>query len=84
LPLAPCPQEGCGGSLVAKKGKGRRLFYGCSAYKEDGSGCGFVTWDKPVDRPCPQCNSLLIERNTREAGFQIACAKCDYRERGEG
>lgn len=27
-----CPEPGCGGELVKRKGKGRRAFYGCSNY----------------------------------------------------
>ncbi|HOW58502.1 MAG TPA: type I DNA topoisomerase [Candidatus Omnitrophota bacterium] len=27
-----CPEPGCGGELVKRKGKGRRSFYGCSNY----------------------------------------------------
>jgi len=33
-----CPQEGCGGNLVKRKGRKGRIFYGCSRYPK----CKFI------------------------------------------
>lgn len=38
-----CPKEGCGGYLVARKGKGGRKFYGCSNYPK----CDFIANQLP-------------------------------------
>jgi len=51
-----CPEEGCSGEIVRKRTKKRRIFYGCSNYPK----CSFVTWNKPVNKRCPQCNSCLL------------------------
>lgn len=51
-----CPEEGCPGEIVRKKTKKGRIFYGCSNYPK----CSFVTWNKPVDKKCPKCNSILV------------------------
>ncbi|WP_047981281.1 type I DNA topoisomerase [Ornithinibacillus contaminans] len=63
------------GSVVERKSKKRRVFYGCDRFPE----CDFVSWDKPIARPCPKCDSLLVEkRNKKET--QIQCTNCDYKE----
>ena len=51
-----CPEEGCPGEIVRKKTKKGRIFYGCSNYPK----CSFMTWNKPVDKKCPKCNSILV------------------------
>lgn len=38
-----CPKEGCTGTLVLKRSKGGRRFYGCSRYPD----CDFVSWKRP-------------------------------------
>lgn len=63
------------GEIVERKSKTKRLFYGCNQYPE----CDFVSWDKPISRPCPKCNELLVEKKLKK-GVQIQCTKCDYEE----
>ena len=63
------------GEIVERKSKTKRLFYGCNTYPE----CDFVSWDKPINRPCPKCSSLLVEKKIKK-GVQIQCTKCDYEE----
>lgn len=63
------------GEIVERKSKTKRLFYGCNTYPE----CDFVSWDKPISRPCPKCSSLLVEKKIKK-GVQIQCTKCDYEE----
>lgn len=63
------------GEIVERKSKTKRLFYGCNTYPE----CDFVSWDKPINRPCPKCSSLLVEKKIKK-GTQIQCTKCDYEE----
>ncbi len=65
------------GEIVERKSKTKRLFYGCNKYPD----CDFVSWDKPISRPCPKCSSLLVEKKLKK-GVQIQCtgADCDYEE----
>jgi len=63
------------GEIVERKSKTKRLFYGCNQYPE----CEFVSWDKPINRPCPKCSALLVEKKIKK-GVQIQCTKCDYEE----
>lgn len=63
------------GQIVERKSKTKRLFYGCDQYPE----CEFVSWDKPISRPCPKCSALLVEKKIKK-GVQIQCTKCDYEE----
>jgi len=72
-----CPEEGCPGEIVRKKTKKGRIFYGCSNYPK----CSFVTWNKPVDKKCPKCNSILVLDKNKKSGFYYKCSNsvCDYK-----
>ena len=65
------------GEIVERKSKTKRIFYGCNQYPE----CDFVSWDKPIARPCPKCSALLVEKKLKK-GVQIQCTNtdCDYEE----
>ncbi|WP_407272170.1 type I DNA topoisomerase [Radiobacillus sp. PE A8.2] len=63
------------GNVVERKTKKRRTFYGCDQYPE----CDFISWDKPISRPCPKCDELLVEKKMKK-GTQIHCTNCDYKE----
>lgn len=63
------------GEIVERKSKTKRIFYGCNRYPE----CDFVSWDKPINRPCPKCNELLVEKKIKK-GIQVQCTSCDYKE----
>ncbi|WP_059104623.1 type I DNA topoisomerase [Shouchella shacheensis] len=63
------------GNIVERKSKKRRIFYGCDRYPD----CEFVSWDKPIARPCPKCESLLIEKKSKKGVF-VTCTACDYEE----
>jgi DNA topoisomerase-1 len=67
-----CPK--CGRDIVKKISRKGKLFYGCSGYPE----CDQVYWYKPVDKKCPRCGSLLVER-----GRSLVCSnqECGYSER---
>jgi DNA topoisomerase I len=78
VPLAPCPVDGCGGQIVArkrKKGRGRE-FYGCTNYPT----CQFVTYFKPTDSLCPKCGKFLVEKEDKQRGTYKSCINptCDY------
>ncbi|MFS0643506.1 type I DNA topoisomerase [Siminovitchia sp. 179-K 8D1 HS] len=69
-----CPK--CGkGSVVERKSKKKRIFYGCDRYPE----CDFLSWDKPLERPCPKCDGLLVEKKMKK-GKQVQCSNCTYKE----
>ncbi|RWZ60503.1 type I DNA topoisomerase [Halobacillus fulvus] len=63
------------GEIVERKSKKNRTFYGCERYPE----CDFIAWDKPISRPCPRCDSLLVEKRSKK-GTQITCTSCEYKE----
>ncbi|RYG73883.1 type I DNA topoisomerase [Lentibacillus lipolyticus] len=63
------------GDVVERKSKKNRKFYGCDRYPE----CEFVTWDKPISRPCPKCGSFMVEKKTKKES-RVQCTNCDYRE----
>lgn len=63
------------GQLLERKSKTKRIFYGCDQFPE----CDFVSWDKPINRPCPKCEELLVEKKLKK-GIQIQCVSCDYKE----
>jgi len=63
------------GNIVERKSKKRRIFYGCDRYPE----CEFVSWDKPLERKCPKCEDMLVEKKLKK-GVQVQCVNCDYKE----
>lgn len=66
------------GNVVERKSKKKRTFFGCDTYPE----CDFISWDKPVSRPCPKCENLLVEKKAKK-GTQIQCTSCDYQEEAQ-
>ncbi len=72
-----CPR--CSKPLVERRGKKRKVFYGCSGYPE----CNYVLWDKPTGEPCKFCGEPLVKkRKGKSAKEVIACsnADCHYEE----
>jgi len=65
--IIKCPN--CDGKIVEKKSKRGKSFYGCNNYPN----CKTAYWDKPVGENCPECNSMLVEKNKK-----IKCSNCDY------
>jgi DNA topoisomerase-1 len=64
-----CPLD-CGGTLLRRKSKRGRYFYGCGSFPK----CRFATWDEPVDQPCPKCGKRVLLRKTRvKTGTVISC-----------
>lgn len=74
-----CPRPGCKGELVEKKSRRGKIFYGCDQYPT----CSFTAWNKPVNKPCPQCGArYLLEKTTKKQGTLHYCnaETCDYQE----
>ena len=71
-----CPQPGCAGSLVQRRTKKGRIFFGCNKYPD----CRFALWERPVKKSCPQCGAtFLVEKRSKE-GLKLICKQegCDY------
>ena len=66
-----CPL--CGGDIVVKMSKKGRRYYGCTNNPE----CQYFSWQRPVNKKCPRCDSLLYMK-----GKYLVCGKegCGYRE----
>ena len=65
-----CPEAGCDGYIGERRSKRGNVFYGCSNYPK----CNFVTWDKPVNKECPECEApFLVERTTKTKQPYLAC-----------
>jgi DNA topoisomerase-1 len=71
----PCPEKDCGGTLVERQSKRRKVFYSCSNYPK----CKFALWDKPVKQPCPACGApFLVSKFTKAKGPHLKCVKCNH------
>lgn len=66
--IMDCPL--CDGKVIEKKTKRGKIFYGCNHYPK----CKFASWDKPIPEKCPECGSILVEKNGH-----IQCSECDYK-----
>lgn len=69
IEIVACPN--CDGKILEKKTRKGKIFYGCSNYPK----CKTAYWDKPTDKKCPKCNSILLEKKEK-----LHCSECDYSE----
>lgn len=65
--ICSCPI--CEGKIIVKRTRRGKIFYGCNNYPT----CSVALWDMPTGEKCPECNSLLVEKNKK-----IKCSSCDY------
>ncbi|RKN86532.1 type I DNA topoisomerase [Paenibacillus ginsengarvi] len=63
------------GHVVERRSKKGRIFFGCDRYPE----CDYVSWDKPSGKACPNCETMLVEKNTK-AGHFLQCTECGHKE----
>ena len=62
-----CPK--CGGRILQLNSKKGRVFYAC----ENGTDCGFMSWEEPTDKKCEICGSSLFKKSAK--GAQPHCIK---------
>ena len=62
-----CPK--CDGTIVERKSRRGRNFFGCKNYPE----CDFVTWDVPQKEPCPKCGGLQLKHFYRNGRALLYC-----------
>lgn len=75
-----CPK--CGkGTLIKRKSKRGRVFYGCSHYPD----CDFVLWNQPIDKKCPDCGSIMVVKHYKKGPDKIFCSNpdCEKHKKGE-
>jgi DNA topoisomerase-1 len=75
-----CPKPDCGGFLSEKRSRKGKSFYGCSNYAK--TKCDFVTWDRPVPQPCPECNAPFLVKKENRKGTTLRCLTCTYKTGG--
>ncbi|WP_371371272.1 type I DNA topoisomerase [Sporomusa aerivorans] len=63
-----CPK--CGGAIVERQTKRRRIFYGCEHYPE----CDFNSWDLPLKENCPVCGAYMVRHKYKNGGFVSICS----------
>lgn len=75
-----CPREGCGGKIIEKTTRTKRVFFGCTSYPK----CNFASWDRPVATPCPMCNHpYMVEKSSKTKGDHIRCPECRHEQAEE-
>ncbi len=63
------------GEVVSKKSRRGKIFYGCNRYPA----CDQAFWNKPINVPCPQCQTLLTEKVLKKGTFHACSDKaCGY------
>jgi DNA topoisomerase-1 len=69
-----CPQ--CGGDLVERISKKKKVFYGCSNFPK----CQFTVNRRPIAQPCPDCGNLLVQYG----GDWAKCVACQCKVKLSG
>jgi DNA topoisomerase-1 len=69
-----CPL--CGGELVKKVSKKKKVFYGCSNFPK----CKFAVNRRPIAKPCPDCGNLLVQ----DRGDWAKCVACQHKVKLSG
>ena len=66
-----CPK--CDSEVVIKMSKKGRRYFGCMNYPD----CDFMSWQKPSNKKCPQCQGMMVEK-----GSKLVCMdeQCGYVE----
>ncbi len=70
-----CPK--CGGSIVERRTKRGRNFYGCKNYPD----CDYVTWDTPLKDTCEKCGSFMLKHHYKNGRTLVYCSNdaCESR-----
>ena len=69
-----CPK--CAKDIVARKGKTGKVFFGCSGYPD----CNQIYWNRPINKNCPECGALLVEKKTKTSELACSNSECKYKE----
>jgi DNA topoisomerase-1 len=69
------------GEVIERTSKKGRTFYGCSNYPD----CNFMTWNKPVEKKCPECGGVMVEKTTKAKGKHLKCTnkECGHTEKAD-
>lgn len=62
-----CPKDG--GMIVERKSRKGRTFYGCANWPK----CDFVSWDRVVPDPCPECGDYVVAKTKRGGVVSFEC-----------
>lgn len=67
-----CPK--CSSKILLRKSSKGNKYFAC----EKGKDCGFMTWDTPTDKNCPNCGKTLFKRR---GGITLCLdEKCGYQK----
>lgn len=69
IKVCDCPN--CDGSIIERKTKKGKLFYGCNNFPN----CKTAFWDRPLGEKCPNCGQMLVQKNDI-----IKCSSCEYKK----
>jgi DNA topoisomerase-1 len=75
--IMDCPEASCGGTIVQRRSRRGKTFYGCTNYPR----CTFSLWQRPIPQACPQCAAAyMLEKQTKKQGTIRQCPTCKYQE----
>ncbi len=72
-----CPK--CKGDLVMKMTKKGRRYFGCMNFPE----CEFMTWQKPSQKPCPECGGVMLEKGNKLVCMDEQCGYVEIKTKKE-
>lgn len=60
----------CAGTIVERRTKRGKIFYGCKNYPT----CDFMTWDIPLKENCQTCGAFMLRHNLKGGRFSTLCS----------
>lgn len=73
-----CPK--CGKEVVLRRSRKGRIYYGCEDNPEI---CDFVSWQRPVEKKCPECGGYMVIKGNKLACADAACGYVEKRKKEE-
>lgn len=66
------------GELIERRTRKGKVFYGCTLYPD----CDFLVWNKPVQKNCPECGGLMVEKVNKNKKLVNNCInnECNFEE----
>ena len=61
--------------LIKRQSKKKKIFFGCPGYPK----CKYAIWNKPLPKPCPECQWPILTEKVNKSGTTVECPECKHK-----